>query len=206
MLWLRAHREDGRGRYRDPRGDPATLEGHPDRPREVHVSGLRGDQPAAGAVPCNTARMGWAEPSCDDPVREVRTAPAAQSPGRTLRPGRCRAQPLDPGRSGRRLCRRARAHPCLDPRPRPEGRTIARRRHDRAASRKGRDAHSAALDLCPRRPAVCGRRAARGAVLLLEDGKWPTRTGISRDGRASCRPMPMADTTISIAATAILVQ
>jgi transposase len=34
-------------------------------------------------------------------------------------------------------------------------------------------------------------------------GRWPTPTGISRDGRGSSRPMPMAATTTSIAATAI---
>ena len=50
-LRLGADRQARRGHHRDARGDPATLEGGPDRAREVHLPGLRADQPAAGAVP-----------------------------------------------------------------------------------------------------------------------------------------------------------
>jgi hypothetical protein len=48
---------------------------------------LREDQPAAGAVPCHPARMGGGAPLGDNPVREVRPAPAAQPAGRALCPG-----------------------------------------------------------------------------------------------------------------------
>jgi hypothetical protein len=38
----------------------------------------------------------------------------------------------------------------------------------------------------------------------LATAEWPIPTGISPDGRAFCKPMPMAATTISTAPTAIL--
>ena len=41
------------------------------------LPGLRDDHPAAGAVPCDAARLRRAEPAGDDPVREVRPASAA---------------------------------------------------------------------------------------------------------------------------------
>lgn len=43
-----------------------------DRPREVHVPGLREDQTVACTVSCHAARMGRVEPAGDDPVREAR--------------------------------------------------------------------------------------------------------------------------------------
>src|SRR5271169_5669623 len=49
---------------------------------------MRGDHAAAGAVPCHPARVRRPKPSGDDPVREVRTAPAAQPAERALRPRR----------------------------------------------------------------------------------------------------------------------
>ena len=48
----------GRGRDPDPGGGPASVEGGRDRAGEVHLPGLREDQPGAGAVPCDPARMG----------------------------------------------------------------------------------------------------------------------------------------------------
>ena len=119
-LRLGADRQARRGRHRDARGDPAPLEGGPDRAREVHLPGLRADQPAAGAVPPDAAGLGRAEPAGDDPLREVRPAPAAEPPGRALRPRRRRAQPLDARRPGRRLRRGARAP------ARPDRRACAR--------------------------------------------------------------------------------
>ncbi len=81
LLWLRPHREDGGGYHRDAGGDPATVEGGPDGPGEVHLPHLREDLAAPGAVPCHAARMGGSEPAGHGPVREVRTAPAAQQAG-----------------------------------------------------------------------------------------------------------------------------
>ena len=40
LLWFRSHREDGRGHHRDAGGHPSAMEGDPDGPREVHMSGL----------------------------------------------------------------------------------------------------------------------------------------------------------------------
>ena len=51
LLWVGAAVEDRRGHHRDARGDPTPLEGDPDGAGEVHVSGLRDDLAAAGAVP-----------------------------------------------------------------------------------------------------------------------------------------------------------
>ena len=46
---------------------------------------VRGDQPAAGAVPCHAARLRRPEPARDDPVREVRPASAPEPAERALR-------------------------------------------------------------------------------------------------------------------------
>ena len=77
--------EDRRGRDRDAGGDPAPVEGDADGAREVHLPGLREDQPAAGAVPCDAAGLGGPEPAGNDRLREVRTASAAEPPARPLR-------------------------------------------------------------------------------------------------------------------------
>ena len=111
LLRLGTHREARRGRHRDAGGDPAPVEGDPDGAREVHLPGLREDQPAAGAVPSDAAGLGRAEPAGDDPVREVRPASAAQPAGRALCPRGRRAQPLHAGRPGGRQRGRARS-PC----------------------------------------------------------------------------------------------
>ncbi len=39
------------------------VEGDPDRPREVHLPGLREDQPAAGPLPPSTEGLGWPQPA-----------------------------------------------------------------------------------------------------------------------------------------------
>ena len=59
--------------------------------------------PAAGAVPCDAARLRRTAPAGHDPVREVRPAPAAEPAERAIPPRRHRTQRLDAGRSGRRL-------------------------------------------------------------------------------------------------------
>src|ERR1700687_2806417 len=41
----------------DAGGDPEILEGDPARPREVHLPGLREDQPGAGTVPRHRPRL-----------------------------------------------------------------------------------------------------------------------------------------------------
>ena len=85
---------------------PRQMEGDPACPREVHLPRLREDQPGAGALSCDPARLGRPEPAGDDPVREVRAASAVEPPGRTLCPGGGAAQPVDLGRPGGRMrCR-----------------------------------------------------------------------------------------------------
>ena len=76
--------EAGRGHHRDAGGDPAPVEGDPDGAREVLVPGLRDDHAAAGAVPCDAARLCRPEPAGHDPVREVRPASAAEPAERAL--------------------------------------------------------------------------------------------------------------------------
>jgi hypothetical protein len=49
VLRQRTTAQAGRGCYRDAGGDPATVEGDPACPREVHLPRLREDQPGAGA-------------------------------------------------------------------------------------------------------------------------------------------------------------
>ena len=86
LLRLDQARQARRGRDRDAGGDAAAMEGGAARAREVHLPGLREDQPGAGAVPRPAARLCRAEPAGDDPVREVRAASAAQSAIRALCP------------------------------------------------------------------------------------------------------------------------
>ncbi len=96
--------------------------------------------------PFHVLARGWAGPSllATVSVREVRTASAAQPPGRTLRQGGRAPQPVHPGRSGRRLLRgwrrsSAGSRPCL-------GRqAVARRRHYGAGPGQGKDRYSAML-------------------------------------------------------------
>ena len=54
----------------------ASVEGDRDGARKVHLSGLRENQPSAGAVPCDCAGLGGTEPARDDSLREVRPASA----------------------------------------------------------------------------------------------------------------------------------
>src|SRR5882672_1161087 len=56
-----------------------TMEGDPDGAGEVHLPILREDHPATGAVPCHCPRPCWSEPTGDDPLCQIRPAPAAQS-------------------------------------------------------------------------------------------------------------------------------
>src|SRR3954447_16900400 len=74
------------------------MEGDPARPREVYLPRLREDQPGAGALSCNPARLGRPQPVGDDPVREVRAASAVEPPSPTLCPGGSAAQPVNLGR------------------------------------------------------------------------------------------------------------
>ena len=99
----------GRRYHRDAGRDPAPLQGDRDGAREVHLPGLRGDHPAAGAVPCDAARLHRAAASGDDPVRQVRLTLTAQPSEPALQMRRHRSVGLDAGRPGRRrrLCRDA---------------------------------------------------------------------------------------------------
>src|SRR5688572_24756507 len=83
------------------------MEGDPACPREVYLPRLREDQPGAGTFSCDPARLGRPEPVGDDPVREVRAASAVEPPSRTLCPRGSTAQPVDPGRPGGGVLRRA---------------------------------------------------------------------------------------------------
>jgi|GEM_PF-1624460 len=65
---------------------------------EVQLSRLRDHRPAAGPVPCHSSRLGGTQPAGDDPVREIRPAPAAEPLGRALCQGRRAPQPVDFGR------------------------------------------------------------------------------------------------------------
>jgi hypothetical protein len=58
---------------------------------------VRDDHAATSALPRDAARLCRAEPSGDDPVREVRPASAAQSLKRTLCPRRHRSLRVDAG-------------------------------------------------------------------------------------------------------------
>ena len=190
--------EAGRGHHRDAGGDPAAVEGDPDGAGEVLVPGMRDDHAAAGAVPCDAARLRRTEPAGHDPVREVRPASAAEPPERTLQARRHRSERVDAGRPGRRLHDGPATAPCADRAPRPGCRAAARRRHHRADPGQGQDGHGAHLDLCPRRPAVWRSRTAGGALLRLARSTGTSiPCGIFKASPASCRPTPIAATTSS---------
>ena len=127
---------------------PRILEGDPARPREVHLPGLREDQPGAGAVPRHRPRLGRAKPAGDDPVREVRPASAAQPAGGALCPGGRADQSVDLGRPGRRLHGGADAVVQAPRGARAERRAIAWRRHHGAGPGQGQDRHRPNMGLC----------------------------------------------------------
>ncbi len=58
VLRRQAPVQAGRGRHRDAGGDPAPVEGDPACAREVHLPGLREDQPRTGAVPLRSPGAG----------------------------------------------------------------------------------------------------------------------------------------------------
>ncbi len=68
-----------RGHHRDTGNRPAPMEGDPDGAGEVHLPILREDHPATGAVPCHCPRPCRSKPTGDDPLCQIRPAPAAQS-------------------------------------------------------------------------------------------------------------------------------
>ncbi len=156
-----------RGHHRDAGGHPEILEGDPARPGEVHLPGLREDQPGAGAVPRHRPRLGRAQPAGDGAVREVWPASAAQPAGRALCQGGRADQPVDPGRPGRRLHGGADAVVQAPRGLRAERRAIAWRRHHGAGSGQRQDRHRPDLGLRAGRQAVWRAGAAGGGVLLL---------------------------------------
>ena len=177
-LRLGADRQAGRGRHRDAGGDPAPLEGDPDRAREVHLPGLRDDQPAAGAVPATP--RGWAGPNLlamilfekfgqHQPLNRQSRALCAR--------GR-RAQPLDARRPGRRLRRRAGAAARPDRRACAGGRAAARRRHPGAGAGQGQD----------RSPAGSGSTSATTAPSPA--APRPPRSSATRATGAASIPQP----------------
>ena len=54
--------------HRDAGSHPAPMEGDPDRPREVHLPGLREDQPAARSIPHHSPWLGRSATDCDGGV------------------------------------------------------------------------------------------------------------------------------------------
>ena len=168
-----------RGRDAHAGNDAASVEGDRDGAGEVHLPGLREDQPSAGAVPCHRARMGGAEPAGDDRVREVRSASAFEPSGRALCPGRRADRAVDHGRRGGLGLHGARSAPSPRRSSCHGGRAPAWRRYDRAGSGRGQDRYRAVLDLCSRRQALRRRRAARGDVLLLARSPGRASAGAS---------------------------
>ncbi len=81
LLWRHAAEQAGRGRHRDAGGDPAPVEGDPDRAREALVPGLRDHRSGTGTLPRSAPRLGWPQPSGHGRVREVRSASAAEPSG-----------------------------------------------------------------------------------------------------------------------------
>ena len=197
LLRRQAH-QAGRERHRDAGGDPAAVEGDTDGAREVHLPVVREDHAAAGAVPCDRARLGRPEPAGDDAVREVRQASAAEPAGRALCPRRHRLERIDAGRSGR----------CL------HGDADAAGRADQGAMCLPPSACMATTPRCrcwPRtRPSPAGygpmcattgrsadRRRRRQCSSTRAIAAASIRAGISRAMPASCRPTPMLDSTSS---------
>src|SRR6202171_1367721 len=140
--------EDRRGCDQDVGGDPASLQGHRDGAREVHLPRLREDHPAAGAVPCHAARLHRPAVAGDDPVRQVRHAYPAQPPERALQVRGDRLAAVDAGRSGRsRDLRRDAALP-PDRAPCARCRAPAWRRHHHPHPGQEQVHNRADLDLC----------------------------------------------------------
>ena len=149
-------------------------------------------QPPAPFHADRRAARAGAEPAGDDPVRQVRRAPAAEPAERELRPrghrldvstladwvGACAAALAPLVELIRRHVLRRRATP--------------RRRHDRAGAGQEQDHDRPVVDLCPRRSAVRRAGPAGGAVLLLaRPQRRAPATGISPAMPGSCRPTPM---------------
>ena len=59
----RRHAFETDGEHRNAGGGAPAVEGDPDRPREVHLPGLREDLAAARTLPSHSAGLGWAEPA-----------------------------------------------------------------------------------------------------------------------------------------------
>ena len=100
VLRLGAAVEARRERHLDAGRDPAPVQGDRHGAREVHLPGLRDDHAAAGAVPCDAARLYRAAASGDDPVRQVRPTSAAKPAEPALQMRGDRSVGLDAGRPG----------------------------------------------------------------------------------------------------------
>ncbi len=125
-------------------------------------------------TPCDSARSTGcradrhrARAPTDNPVREVRPAPAARPAARPLcRRGR-RSRPVDAGRPGRRVHDGSEAAARSNRGPCHGGATASRRRHPGAGAGQGHDRHGARLGPCSRRQAVRRAGPAGRAVPLL---------------------------------------
>ena len=78
VLPRRAAEEARRGCHRNAGGDSAAVQSHRDGAGEVQLPRLRGDHPAAGAVPRHAARLYRAAIAGHDHVRQVWNARAAE--------------------------------------------------------------------------------------------------------------------------------
>ena len=166
------------------------------------LPGLRDDQPGAGAVPCRPEGMGGPEPACDDRVREVRPASAAEPAGRALCARRRADRALDHGRRGRRgrtaldpLRRLVEAHVMAAERLHGDDTTVP-------VLAKGKT-DTGRCWIYVRDDGPFGGAGPPAAMFYYSrdrSGEHPQ--GIWRGMPASCRPTPMTATTSSTLRTA----
>src|SRR4029077_2059560 len=99
----RAAAQARRGGVEDPGMRAAALEDYRACPREVLLSGLRGDYRGTGALASDPAWLCRTEPAGDGAGKQILAASAVEPPEQDLRPRRDRDRCLDAGGSGRRL-------------------------------------------------------------------------------------------------------
>ena len=154
----------GRGHHRDAGGDPAPVEGDPERAGEVHLPGLARRSPSRRRRSIDRPRLGRAGLLAMILFEQVRQAPAAEPAERALRPRGHRSQPLDPGRSGRRLHRGAGAAGRAPRGARVWRRSASWRRHDGAGAGQRQDRGPAALWIYVRDDRPFGGQAPPAAM------------------------------------------
>ena len=148
---------------------------------------MRDDHAAARAIPSDPARPCRAEPAGDDPVREVWPASAAQPPERALTPRRRGSEPVDAGRSCRRLRRGLGAAVRADRTPMcsPPSACMATTRRFRSSPKARRPPVASGSMSATIAPSAAGTRRRRCTTpRAIERGEHPERH-LSRLGRRS---------------------